>query len=516
MRERLITAAIGAARWNCVGFLCRSIAGFFVGIVLARLLGPKPFGQLAVAAIVFGLGNRIADAGFSSALVQAPDLTPRQIRCAFTMQALIGSGMALFAFVAAPFLGVVFRDAAIAHIIRAVSPLFLLQAVGQTSTGLLKRRMDFRTIQVAQISSYLFGYAALGVLAALLGCGVWSLVAAQLAQPFLYSVIAYRSTRHPVRPCLDRSGFRLFRFGMQITGANIINWTTSNLDNVLVARTFGPLSLGLYSRMFDLASNPAQGFVSTCQQVLFASCSRAEQRIERMRRAYLATVGAVALITMPLFWSMAACSRFVVVGLFGQRWSEGVPLFTAFATAMPFFALMATAGPILAAADLVSREIRTQAASLLVSAIVFLLATRISLAAVAWAVVLAYGFRFWCTTRPTLRLLDLHWRDVFTVCAGPACAATFCAACVFGAAHTGIIRAANPMITLAALGLIGATSLAAAALLGRTRVVPVAVLLPLLASENNLPLFIARPLKRFALQPEHAPVSVEAAGIDVI
>lgn len=516
MRERLITAAIGAARWNYIGFLCRSGTGVLVGIVLARLLGPKPFGQLGVAAIVFGLGNLIADAGFSSALVQAPELTPLQIRCAFTMQVLIGLGMTVFTFVAAPYLGVVFRDAGVVPILRAVSPLFLLQSVGQTSTGLLKRRMDFRTIQIAQVSSYLIGYAAVGVLAASLGCGVWSLVAAQLAQPLLYSLVAYWFTRHSVRPRLDRSGLRLFRFGTQVTGANIINWTISNLDNVLVARTFGPVSLGLYSRMFDLASNPAQGFVSTCQQVLFASCSRAEQRTDRMRRAYLAAFGAVALITMPVFWSMAACSRFVVVGLFGPRWTDAVPLFTAFATAMPFYALMATAGPVLAAADLVHREVRTQGASLVVSAILFLAAARISLPAVAWAVVLAYGFRFWWTSRPALQLLGVRWREVLDLVAGPAYAAIFCAACVFGAARSGLLWETKPLLTLGVLALIGTISITAAVLIGRAQLVPLALLQPLLANEHHLPLFIARLLKKLALQPQYDPRSAGATGIVLI
>jgi O-antigen/teichoic acid export membrane protein len=498
MQGRLIAAAIGAARWNYAGFLCRSVAGFLVGIVLARLLGPKPFGQLGVAAIVYGLGNLIADAGFASALVQAPELTPRQVRCAFTMQVLIGSAMTAFAFVAAPYVGVVVRDAGIVPVLRAVSPLFLVQSLGQTSTGLLKRRMDFRTIQIAQVSSYLIGYAAVGVLAALLGCGVWSLVAAQLAQPFLYSLIAYRYTRHSPQPALDRSGLRLFRFGTQITGANIINWTISNLDNVLVARTFGPFSLGLYSRMFDLASNPAQGFVSTFQQVLFTSCSRAEQRIDRMRRAYLAALGAVALITMPLFWSMAVCSQFVVIGLFGQRWIDAVPLFTAFATAMPLFALMATAGPVLAAADLVHREIRTQGASLVVSALLFLLASRISLAAVAWAVVPAYGFRFWWTTRPTLQLVGVQWREALGVIAGPACAAAFTAGCVFCTSRSGFLPAAGRFHALLALAGVGAVSMVAVALIAGRRVVPAAILDPILANRNEFPGFVSRPLTTLA------------------
>src|SRR5258708_33899105 len=103
--------------------------------------------------------------------------------------------------------------------------------------------MGFGTVKMVQVSSYLIGYAAVGVSAAYLGAGVWSLVAAQLMQPLLYSLHTYWHVRHSLRPCVHRSGFRLLRFGTQITGANLINWTISNLDNRLVARTFGSTSL---------------------------------------------------------------------------------------------------------------------------------------------------------------------------------------------------------------------------------------------------------------------------------
>jgi PST family polysaccharide transporter len=502
--RNLTGTALSALRWNYAGFLSRSVAGFVVGIVLARLLGPKPFGQLGVAAIAFGLGNQLADAGFSSALVQAPDLPERHIRFAFTMQVLIGCTMTAVAWLIAPVLGKAFRDPGVVGVVRAVSPLFFLQSLGQTATGLLKRKMRFRPIQAAQIVSYLAGYAIVGVTMAYLGYGVWSLVAAQLTQPLLYSVIAYANVRHSLRFQIDLSGLRLARFGAQVTGANLINWTISNLDNIFVGRVFGSTSLGLYSRSFNLASNPVEGFVTTVQQVLFASCSRVEQRREPMRRAYLAAIGGVALVTMPVFWSLAVCGQLVIGSLYGSRWGEAAPLFTAFAAAMPFFALMAIAGPVLGAADLVHQEISTQGASLVFSLIVFAAAAQFSLIAVAWAVPLVYAFRFWCATRPTLHLLGLRWRDVGTVVAGPALGAAFTAACVFGASRAGGNTRA-PGILLLELAVIGFVSLTSIAYLGGRRIIPVALAGPLIARATNLPSGISRLLAPFAVRRESGP-----------
>jgi O-antigen/teichoic acid export membrane protein len=497
MRDRLTATALGAIRWNYAGYLARSLAAFAVGVVLARLLGPKPFGQFGIAAIVFGLANLFADAGFGSALVQAPELNERQIRFAFTIQLLIGFGMTLLVFAAAPLIATVFRDAGVVNVLRAISPLFLFQCFGQTSTGLIKRRMDFKSVQVAQVSSYLVGYAGVGISAAYLGFGIWSLVAAQLVQPLLYSVQVYRHEAHSLRPCFDRTGFRLLRYGSQITGANLINWTFSNIDAALVARVFGSMSLGLYTRTFNLAMNPVSSFVSTCQQVLFASCSRAGRQTERTRRAYLAAAGGVALISMPVFWSLAVCGRSVVLGLYGPQWSEAAPLFAAFAAAMPLFALMAIAGPILGAADRVGQEIRTQGISLIFAAAVFLVAVRFSLAAVAWALLITYAFRLWCASLPTLRLLGLRWSEFLAVTRGPACAALLTAAGVFFCSRTWLANS-SPIVVLPVLAAAGGLLLGAITWIGGRHVIPKALVDVLLAAANDLPSYVSRPLRAFA------------------
>jgi O-antigen/teichoic acid export membrane protein len=503
MNEELTTSALSALRWNYLGFLTRSGCIFVIGILLARLLGPKPFGQLAVVALAFGLANHFADAGFSSALVQAPELTPRQIRFAFTSQVLISAAMMIAAVMAAPFVAVTFHDPAIRTILRVIAPIFLLQSVGQVSTGLLKRKLAFQVVQTAQVCSYLIGYVFVGLPAAYLGAGVWSLVAAQLTQTLSYSALVYARVRHSVLPCLDRSGMPLFRFGTKVTGANLVNWCISNLDNAVVGHTFGSTSLGLYSRAFNLASNPAEGIVGTCQQVLFASCSRAQGQTARIRRAYLAVLPAIAVITLPLFWSMAICAQTVVVGLYGAQWSEATSLFRPLALALPLHALMALAGPVLGATNHVERELRTQALSLVTAAVAFVVSARYSLTAVAWAVVLAYAVRYWVATLPTLRLLAVSWSDVLRVTRGPIAAAVVTTVAVFIvnslATHYGV----QPLYIVPGLALTGVATLCILLVLAADHILPPELISPLILVSRRLPRRLSQALATVATRQEH-------------
>ena len=419
MTRSITKAAFSALRWNYVGFLVRSGSSFVIGIFLARLLGPRPFGQLAAASLVIGIANIVADAGFSSALIQAPELTPLQIRFVFTMQFLVAAAMSLCCAASSSWIAKEFQDPAIRNVVLWTSTIFLLQAFGQTANALLRRELAFRALQTAQLSSYFVGFLLVGIPLALRGAGVWSLVAAQLVQTATFAAMLYWKVRHSVRPTLSSAGSVLLRFGAKVTMSNVINYGISNADNFVVGHSFGSLGLGYYNRAFTLANAPAEGIVGTMQQVLFASCSRAEGRLVPIRRAYLATFSAVSLLVLPAFCAMSVCPTAVMLGLYGERWRPAIALFQPLILALAVHTLMALAGPILGSLNLVEREIRAQAIGLCAALVAFWVAARFSVLALAWAVLLIYVLRFVLMTYPVLRVLGLPWRDIGRVLLGP-------------------------------------------------------------------------------------------------
>src|ERR1035438_1900964 len=140
MREHLTPRAFSALRWGYAGTATRALTGFASGVVLARLLGPKPFGQVAAAMLVFGLAGQFADGGFSSALVQAPELAEKDVRFAFTFQLAIGVALTALCALLAPAVGVALRDPLIGDVVRVTALVFLIQAFGQISAALLRRQ----------------------------------------------------------------------------------------------------------------------------------------------------------------------------------------------------------------------------------------------------------------------------------------------------------------------------------------------------------------------------------------
>lgn len=409
----LARASFSALFWNYFGVFARSGLAFVVGIPLARLLGPEPFGEVALAWSVIGLGNLLADLGFSSALVQKAELDDRDIRFVFTLQVGLGLLWFLAIYALAPIVGLFFRDDALVPVLRWLSGMFLIQAFGQVATGLLRRELAFKRIQIAQVGSYLVSYLFVGIPMAWSGSGVWAIVWAQLLQGALYSLTVYSSVRHPVLPCFRSSGGRaLGSFGIKVLGTNLCNWTIGNIDNVVVGRWLGPYPLGLYSRAFTLVTAPLNSLITTLQAVLFPTYSRIQERRDLQSRIYTAAFEGMALVTLPVFLGIAVISPTIMVGLFGARWAEASPVLCALSVSMPFLALLGLAGPLLWGIGKVELELRIQFSVALITAVTLWWAAQRSILVLSWAVCGLYVFRFLLMTIQVVFLLRFSPRPL--------------------------------------------------------------------------------------------------------
>jgi lipopolysaccharide exporter len=410
--ENLTRTTGRALRWNYLGVVVRLFLSFGINILLTRLLGPKPFGELAIAMIVFGFGNLLATVGITSALIQKPELDDRDIRFCFTCQMAVGIFMTLLLLATAPLWAIFFHAPGVTPVLRVFSLLFLFQTFGTTAIALLNRKQDSRTIQIVSIVSYLIAYLGIGVPLALLGAGIWSLVLAQLSQAFFSSLIAYGKVRHSLMPRFHPDHMGMLTFGFRILGANICSWGISNLDNTVVGRVSGQVPLGLYSRAFSLAAMPAEGIISGLLQVLLPAFARVQADTAKLSRVYASAFGALLLVLAPMFAAMAAAPDAVVLGLYGRKWIGAVAFFQPLALAIPINAITALSGPTLAARGKPQREFHMQFLTVAIAAIAFIVAVRWSVLALSWTVLAVYLVRFALLTGAANREIGGSWRGL--------------------------------------------------------------------------------------------------------
>lgn len=353
--KTLAQRAVKAAAWGYLGTAARLVIQLGSQIVLARLLGPAEYGLFAVAVIAVSLGVLASDIA-SSALIHVDELGEPQIRFAFTWQ--IASGLflcGLLASISEPLAAWV-RQPDLGPILLASAPVCLLNALGGVSLALLRRRLDYGTIQLWQTLGYFIGYVLVGIpLAALTPVGVWALVAAWAVQVTVTTLGYLWRAPHAWAPLLHcASGRSMIAFGLQAMLANFSNWALANVDRLIVARTASMRDTGLYSTVINLLSTPLAQILGTYQSVAFAASARSGE--ESARQTFLLMLSGGSLIVCLLFGIVLAIPDTLIAVMYGPKWADAEAYMTAFAIGFIAYGIQATITPLLWGKGAVEKE----------------------------------------------------------------------------------------------------------------------------------------------------------------
>ncbi len=427
----LSSRSLRALGWNYAGTAVRSLAQLAIGVVLARLLTPEQFGTVAIGWLIIGMGILVAEMGLGVAIIQRPALTDDDVGSAVFLQVSLGAGLFVAGMLGAHRIALWFGHTEATPVIRVMAVLFLIQSVGATPLALMRRELDFRSTQLIGIASYLVGYVAVGIPGALLGWGAWALVAAQVTQACSTTLIALRRSPRALKPRFGGSTRELMHLGAKVTGTNFVNYGLANADSVAIGRLLGAGALGIYGRALALIQAPVSALITGVQGVLLSACSRAQSDRGLLRKAYLASTGALASIVLPVFVTVACVSSTITEGLYGSRWASAAPILMPLAISAAFACLAGLPGPVLSAMNKVEIELRMQTISLLVLVPASVAAGSRSLLHVAWVVAAVRAVQWVALSRAVLSCVGASTADVLRVLLWPSVATLSTAGVVF-------------------------------------------------------------------------------------
>ena len=383
-----------AASWGYAGAAVKLVMQLGVQILLARLLGPEEYGVFAIGVMIVSFALFFGDVA-SAALIPRSQLTEAEIRFATTWQITICATVSLVLVLLADGIASMLDVPRAADVIRWVAPVCVLSAIGGVSIALLRRTLDFRSIQIAQISGYFSGYVLVALPYALLvEASVDALIFAWLVQVLVTSLVYRRAAPHAWRPRFGcANGRHLVSFSAHALVANLGNWSLTNLDRIVLARFFSATEVGLYTTAANLLSTPLSQINATFQQIAFSAGARLGTAEGRAGKAFSSLLALAAMIAGLAYGFTLSAAEPLMVVLYGQKWSGSIPFVQAFSLTLFSTAIAGVVTPLLWAHGAVSRDSRVQAVmtvALLVGAISF---ARLGVIFVAWWVAALFSIR---------------------------------------------------------------------------------------------------------------------------
>lgn len=414
VKATLTHSALHALKWRYVGTIFQVGLRFAVGVVLARLLSPEAFGVVGIALIAIGLVRLVGDLGFGVAVIQRSSITHEHVQAAFTGSVIMGLLLFAALWCLAPSMSRAFMHDTLTPILRMIGISVVFSGVSATPVCMLRRELRFRTLAGIEAASYMVGFGVVGVALAVSGYGVWSLVAANMLQPLCLAVLAVYVTRQPVRPYFGAQAYRdLCRVASAEVLNNVTNYLAENFDFFVIGKCIGASALGLYTRSFYVMRLPVTHFSVALSSVMFPLYAKIQEDVPRLGRAFLRTVSLTAIVTMPVFFAMAAAPGVVIGGLFGAQWKAAAGALQILSFCGPCMAITLVFGALSHARGYVFSECGRQGIYLVVMGISLWFLLPRGIEGVALAVALATVARYLLLAQLSVQLAGVRWKHFF-------------------------------------------------------------------------------------------------------
>lgn len=323
--ESLHNKATTAFAWSAFERFGQLGCAFIVQIVLARLLAPELFGLIAMVAVFITISNALIDAGFSKALIQRKQLTDLDVTSVFYFNLSAAILMASFLYAIAPAIAQFYASEELISIVRLLSVSLIFSGLGAVHQAKLSREMQFKKLFYASFPATLCS-GILGVLMALLGYGVWALVAQTLLLKSMVTVLLWKYSGWGPSLAFDfRSIREMFPYASRLAASGVLDAVFSNAYVLVIGKVFNPIEVGLFQRARSFQQLPAENIQMIVSRVTFPLFASVQDDPVRMRRGMRKTIFLVSLLLLPGMALLAAIAEPMILLLIGEKWLASVP-----------------------------------------------------------------------------------------------------------------------------------------------------------------------------------------------
>jgi O-antigen/teichoic acid export membrane protein len=320
MTSLLSTKALRGLAWVFMQKWSEKILSIITYMILVRLLKPSDFGLVAICQVVIGFIDIFIAQGMGFAIIQKQNPRKGLINAAFWINVVSGAFMAIGLFTLSGVIAAFFKQPQLAPILKILSLLLIISGLSRIQSALLTKELAFKHLSIRQLGGSISG-AAVGIVMAVKGFGVYSLVGQFLVSSAVSSLILWRYSEW--RPTLKmewRDIRELYTFSIKVLGDSGAVFIKTRLDEFLIGKYIDAVALGYYSvgkRVFLLFT---EMFSNSVFSVMLPVFSKLQNDRFKLIATLCRTTEALSSIAMPVFILSASFSSLIIVVFFGKQW----------------------------------------------------------------------------------------------------------------------------------------------------------------------------------------------------
>lgn len=293
---------------------------FIVSLIIARILSPNEYGQVAIISVFISIFAILADGGFGNALIQKKDSDDIDFSTVFYMNIFLSILFYSVLFFCAPFIASFYADDNLVPLIRVSGIQLIILGIRNVQQAYVSRKMQFKKFFYSTLGGTIFS-AFVGVGLAIGGFGAWALIFANLSNLLVDMIILGGTIKW--RPQLFFSVKRLralFKFGCNILIASSIQSIYTQLYQLIIGKVYSKSDLAYYEKGKTFSSIIVENIDHSINKVLFPIMSENQNNQSDIKVITKKAMKTNIYIMTPILVILIVVSKPLICLLLTEKW----------------------------------------------------------------------------------------------------------------------------------------------------------------------------------------------------
>ena len=315
----LSKSLITAYMWNVVGKTTIRGLSIISTIVLVRVLSPEDFGIMAMATIFIGFFHMLANASVNRYLILLDNPSKDDYDAAWTLAILLRFFSLLILFALSSVIADYMKTPELNLVLKIICLNSFLAAFQSPGMIRFERDVNYKPLNKIAVIAKVFATAVTLYFAVKLE-SYFALIIGESVLIIATVILSYIICNH--KPAFNFNfEKKMFQFASFLFVRNFVGYSRSQLDTLIVGKSFGNEALGAFSIARQFSTMPQSEIIGPGMQPAFSVLSRLKNNIPQFdNKLYQALFMGYSLVVPSAFGLLYCADNFVSVVL-GSQWT---------------------------------------------------------------------------------------------------------------------------------------------------------------------------------------------------
>ena len=311
--------------WRLSERFLAQLISFIVSIVLARILLPEEYGIVALVTVFITIADAFVTNGMGTSLIQKKGSDELDFSTMFHASVIMSMMLYGILFIVAPIIANWYSNPDLTLVIRVMGTRLPIAAINSIQQAYVAKKMIYKKFFFATLIGTIIS-GAIGIAVAVLGYGVWALVAQYLTNSIIDTIMLFITVdwKPKLKFSIDRFK-ELFSFGWKVMASSVLGTIFDQLKGLIIGLKYTTTDLAYYNKGEQIPSLLYNNINSTFESVLFPAIAKIQDNKSTVKSVLRRITKNISYIIIPLMLGLAVVAEPLIKFILTDKWLICVP-----------------------------------------------------------------------------------------------------------------------------------------------------------------------------------------------